>query len=179
MSFYNEVIPNLFIGSIEASTDNDFIFNKNISVIVNCTKDIKNTFSLNLLKPIEDAPKEVQEWLYNNSYYIKYYRIPVDDSGKDIDIINFYKYTMEILNLICNEYKNGKNILVHCLAGNQRSAAFICSFLMLYKNINLEESISYLLSKKPNVFFFGKSINFNNALEKIENDLFTMDLSNN
>ena len=32
---------------------------------------------------------------------------------------------------------NIKNILVHCLAVNQRSAAFICSFLMLYKNINL------------------------------------------
>jgi protein-tyrosine phosphatase len=171
MSFYNEIIPNLFIGSIEASQDVEFIKNKNISVIVNCSKDIKDTFSLNLLKPIEDAPKEVQEWLYNNSYYIKYYRISVDDNGKDIEINNFYKYTMEILSLICDKYKEGKNILVHCLAGNQRSAAFICSFLMLYKNINLEESIAHLLVKKPNVFFFGKAVNFNNALEKIENDL--------
>jgi hypothetical protein len=42
---------------------------------------------------------------------------------------------------------------------------------MLYKNINLEESIAHLLVKKPNVFFFGKAVNFNNALEKIENDL--------
>jgi protein-tyrosine phosphatase len=170
MSFYHEILPNLFLGSVEASTDNSFIFNKKISVIVNCSKDLKNEFQLNLLKPIEEAPQEIQTWLYNNSYYIKYYRIPVDDNGKEIEIQNFYKYTMEILDLIMNEYKKGKNILVHCLAGNQRSASFICAFLMFYKNITLEESIKYLLDKKPNVFFFGKMINFISALEKIENN---------
>jgi hypothetical protein len=63
MSFYNEILPNLFLGSVEASKDNDFIFNKKISVIVNCSKDIKNEFQLNLLKPIEEAPIEIQEWL--------------------------------------------------------------------------------------------------------------------
>jgi len=173
MSFYNEILPNLFLGSVEASQDNEFIKTKNISIIVNCSKDIKDTFSLNLLKPIEEAPKDVQEWLYNNSYYIKYYRVPVDDNGKDSEIENFYKYTMQILyHLVFNEYKKGKHILVHCLAGNQRSASFVCAFLMLYKNITLEESINFVLSKKPNVFFFGKTINFQNALEKIESDVY-------
>ena len=28
MSFYNEIIPNLYLGSVEASTDNDFIQDK-------------------------------------------------------------------------------------------------------------------------------------------------------
>jgi protein-tyrosine phosphatase len=167
MSFYNEILPNLFLGSVEASKDNDFIFNKKISIIVNCSKDLKNEFQLNLLKPIEEAPLEIQEWLYDNSYYIKYYRIPVDDNGKDIEIQNFYKYTMEILHLIISEYKKGKKILVHCLAGNQRSAAVICAFLMYYKNISMEESVKYLLEKKPNVFFFGQTINFRSALEKM------------
>jgi protein-tyrosine phosphatase len=78
---------------------------------------------------------------------------------------------MKILDIIVNEYKKRKNILVHCLAGNQCSASFITSFLMFYKNITLRESVSYLLSKKHNVFFFGESINFINALEKIEHDL--------
>jgi protein-tyrosine phosphatase len=57
---------------------------------------------------------------------------------------------------------------VHCLAGNQRSAAFICAFIMLYKNLSLNESIKLLLDKKPNVFFFGTKINFIGALKKIE-----------
>lgn len=168
MSFYNEILPNLYLGSIEASENFDFIQNNNISVIVNCSKDINNKFSLNLLKNIENAPLDVQKWLYDNSYYIKYYRIPVNDSGKDVDIKDFYKYTSELLEVIIEEYKKGKHILVHCLAGNQRSAAFICAFIMVYKRISLKESIKYVLEKKPNVFFFGTNINFIKALELFE-----------
>jgi protein tyrosine phosphatase len=171
MTFYNEIIPNLFLGSIESSQNFDFIKNNNISVIVNCSKDIVDSFSLNLLKPIENAPIDVQNWLYENSYYIKYYRIPVDDNGKDQEIENFYEYTINLLYIIKNEYDKNKKILVHCLAGNQRSASFICAFIMLYKNISLNDSIKILLDKKPNVFFFGSNINFIEALKKIENCL--------
>jgi len=168
MTFYNQVIPNLFIGSVEASTDYDFIEKNNISIIVNCSKNIENKFQLNLIKPIESAPQIVQDWLLENSYYIKYYRIPVDDNGKQEEINNFYKLIKELLPIIEIEYKKGKCILVHCLAGNQRSAAFICAFLIYTKKFTLDESISYLLEKKPNVFFFGSQINFIEALVKIQ-----------
>ena len=30
MSFYNQIIPNLYLGSIEASRDRDFIYSKQI-----------------------------------------------------------------------------------------------------------------------------------------------------
>jgi len=42
MSFYHEIIDNLYLGSVEASKDDDFIYNKKIDVIVNCSKDLKN-----------------------------------------------------------------------------------------------------------------------------------------
>ncbi len=171
MSFYNEIIPNLYLGSVEASRDRDFIYSNNISVIVNCSKDILNTYDLNLLKPIEEAPKEVQDWLYQNSYYVKYYRIPIDDSGKDKDITEFYNYVIQLLSKIKKEYELGKKILIHCQAGVQRSASFVCAFLMYYQNVSLQKSISYLLEKKPNVFFFGSHNNFINALYKIEYDI--------
>lgn len=171
MSFYNEIIENLFLGSIESSQDREFIFGKNISVIINCTKDIKDSYSLNLLKPIEDAPQNVQDWLYNNSCYIKYYRIPIDDSGKDKDVDDFYTLTKTLLPLIKNEFKNKKKILVHCQAGVQRSASFVVAFLMYYYNLRLEDSIKYVLTKKPNIYFFGTRNNFYNALVKIEEDI--------
>jgi dual specificity MAP kinase phosphatase len=173
MTFYNEIIPNLFLGSIESSQNFDFIKNNNISVIVNCSKDIADSFSLNLLKPIEEAPVDVQEWLYENSYYIKYYRIPVDDNGKDQEVENFREYTIKLLSIIKNDFDKGKKILVHCLAGNQRSASFVCAFIMLYKNIKLIDCIKLLLEKKPNVFFFGNRINFINALENLEKEIIT------
>ena len=64
-----------------------------------------------------------------------------------------------------------KNILVHCLAGNQRSAAFVCAFLMFIKNISIQESIKLLLEQKPNSFFFGTRINFIEALNQLEKDM--------
>lgn len=171
MTFYHQVIPNLFIGSVEASTDFDFIQKQNISIIINCSKDIDNKFSLNLLKPIEYAPQIVQDWLFDNSFYIKYYRVGVDDNGKPEEIDNFYKLVKELLPIIEIEYNKGKCILVHCLAGNQRSAAFVCAFLMHAKKFTLDEAILFLLEKKPNVFFFGNQINFKKALVKIEDDM--------
>jgi len=171
MSFYNQIIPNLYLGSIEASRDYDFIHGKQISVIINCSKDIIDTYSLNLLKPIEEAPQSIQDWLYNNSYYVKYYRVPVDDSGRIQDIDDFYKLVIPLLPLIKKEYDSGKNILVHCSAGAQRSPSFVCAFLMYYYNIGLQKSIDYVLEKKPNVFFFGSNNHFINALVKIENEI--------
>ena len=132
MSFYNEILPNLYLGSIEASQDFNFISSNNISVIVNCSKDIDNKFSINLLKPIEEAPEIVQKWLYDNSYYIKYYRISVDDSGKDEDVEQFYFYVKNIIYTIIDEYKKGKSILIHCLAGNQRYATLVTVFIKIY-----------------------------------------------
>ena len=173
MTFYNEIIPNLFLGSIESSQNFEFIKNNNISVIINCSKDIEDSFSLNLLKPIEEAPIDVQTWLYENSFYIKYYRIPVDDNGKDQEVENFREYTIKLLSIIKNDFDKGKKILVHCLAGNQRSASFVCAFIMLYKNIKLIDCIKLLLEKKPNVFFFGNRINFIKALENLEKEIIT------
>jgi hypothetical protein len=42
---------------------------------------------------------------------------------------------------------------------------------MYAKKFTLNEAISYLLEKKPNVFFFGSQINFKDSLIKIENDI--------
>jgi len=172
MSFYNQILPNLYLGSIEASTDEKFIKDNNINVIVNCSKDIKNSFDLNLLKPIEEAPLEVQKWLYENSYYIKYYRLSIDDNGKDIEINNFFELGVPLLSKVITEIKNGKNILVHCLAGNQRSAAFTVALIMCLHKKNLEEAISFVSEKKPNIFFFGRQNNFIKPLERINNVLF-------
>ena len=174
MTFCNQVLDRLYIGSVEAAHTFSYIENNNISVIVNCSKDIENKYQLNLLKPLEEAPQEVQDWLYNNSCYIKYYRIPIDDNGKKEEINNFYNYLLTEIDKIITEYNNGKTILIHCLAGNQRSAAFVVAFLMKYKKIGIQDAINMLIEKKPNVFFFGRQINFMDALEKYYNQINTI-----
>jgi len=171
MNNYYEIIPRLYLGPIESSHDFEEIKRKNISTIINCTKDIDNKFELRLLKPIEEAPEDVRFWLMQNSYYIKYFRIPVDDNGDENEVDNFYKYVLEILPEIYRLYKYGETILVHCLAGNQRSASFVCAFLMYCDKLVFEEAFGLLLHKKPNVFYFGETINFKNALLRIEGEI--------
>ena len=168
MLFYNEIIPNLFLGDVEASQDDDFISSKKISIIINCSKSLDNKYISSLMKPIKD-PSEIKKALL--SFSIVYYRIPVDSNGDNAEIDIFYKYTMEILYLIVDEYKKGKIILVHSLDGDQSSASFIIAFLMLYKKIRLTASINYISSIKNDLFDFGKVIIFKDALEKIENNL--------
>jgi hypothetical protein len=168
MLFYNEIIPNLFLGDVEASQDDDFISSKKISIIINCSKSLDNKYVSKLIKPIKD-PSEIKKALL--SFSIVYYRIPVDSNGDNAEIDIFYKYTMEILYLIVDEYKKGKIILVHSLDGDQSSASFIIAFLMLYKKIRLTASINYISSIKNDLFDFGKVIIFKDALEKIENNL--------
>jgi protein-tyrosine phosphatase len=168
MSFYNEIIPNLFLGDVEASQDDDFMSSKKISIIINCSKNLDNKYVSSLMKPVENS-SEIKKTLL--SFSMVYYRIPVDSNGENAEIDIFCNYTMKILYLIVDEYKKGKIILVHSLDGDQSSASFIIAFLMLYKNIKLKASINYLSSKKNNLFNFGKVIIFKDALEKIENNL--------
>ena len=162
-----EIIPNLFLGPYESAKDLQWIESKNILVVVNCSKDLKDEFSLNLTKPIETAPKEVQDWLLNNSFYIQYFRIPVDDQMSTSEIQAFILHLNEILPKVIELYKQGKPILVHCLAGNQRSPAFVVAFLMKFQGLSMKDAIKKVLQKKPNVFFFGSDIHFLEALQNI------------
>ena len=62
------------------------------------------------------------------------------------------------------EYKMEKKILIHCLAGNQRSAIVVVAVLMKINEWTKNESIRYLVKRKPNVFNFGTDIHFINSL---------------
>ncbi len=136
-----KVIDRLYIGNRVDSENKDAL--KSINVIVNCTIHL----------PFTEVLK-------------KCYRIPVEDDMKDESIENFYKLTLNTIGNVILDYKVGNTILVHCNHGNQRSAAFVVVFLMILNNWNLNRSINYLLSKKPNVFGFGNDINFLKALQK-------------
>ncbi len=166
----NEVYPNIFIGGCDISKDRDFLKNNNIKIIVNCTKDLKNHFEPLLLNDIETAPENVKEWIYNNS--IKYYRIPIDDNSRETEIQNFYLITKSILNDLESEYNKGNKILIHCLAGIQRSCSLTACLLMKLTGKNLKEVTEIIINNRKQAFFGGRQFNFIDALLKIEKDLY-------
>lgn len=94
---YNKIMSKIYLGNIEASKDKDFFKNKNIKAVLNCSKDIPNTFK--------------------NKEYIEYMRIPVDDSLKVIDYNKMYHYLPMAADFIYKHVVLQKQpIFVHCYA---------------------------------------------------------------
>ena len=90
------------------------------------------------------------------------YRVPLDDNLEEVEIRNAGLWAGEIAMKIRQHYTAGDRILVHCMAGRQRSAASIAMFLILHTGERTEPIIKYMRSKRPVAFLpqpnFLKSI---------------------
>jgi protein-tyrosine phosphatase len=62
---------------------------------------------------------------------------------------------MKIMRYIDNSISSGKNVLVHCVMGSQRSATIIALYLMTKYGMGYGDAIGYIKSKRP-ICFFGK-----------------------
>jgi dual specificity phosphatase 12 len=141
-----EIIPNLWLGNIKTSQDTNFLKEKGIKVIINCTKDIP----------------------FANVDCTKF-RIPVNDDLQMNEIINLYKCLGTATEIIADSINKCLPVLVHCYAGAQRSAAVVCAFVMRFSRMGVIECIGYIKSKRPVAFTF--SVNFQKALEQFARDL--------
>jgi len=170
ISSYTEILPGLWLGNEAASQDENFIRRHNISLIVNCSKKIPNRFA--------------------NIPGMDYVRLSVNDPGPltapsrnqdNIDMITLIPWAA---NIIHEALENGKNVLVHCHAGAQRSANVIVYYLMKYgafavtpqfaqaspqqrARILYNTVVNYVVSKRPFVYYGGLNNNFKYALEQI------------
>ena len=143
----------LWLGNYKASIDANFLIDNNISVIINCTKDIPYAFDCNL---------------------IEYFRIPVNDSQSEEDMVTMERYFSIVLPFIFNKLiTEHKNVLVHCHAGAQRSACVVAAILFIIdRHINgepeidtMHKVINYIVKKRPIAFKYGIRINFKKSLE--------------
>jgi rhodanese-related sulfurtransferase len=135
----HEILPNLWLGNVKASMDEEFIQRKQITVVFNCTKNLP----FSPMIPIK-------------------YRIPVDDNLEEEEIRNMELWAGEIALKMIAEYKDGKPILVHCMAGMQRSAAAMAFMLIAYLKIHAPEAMHMIKSTRRIAFHpsanFGRSI---------------------
>lgn len=136
-----EILPKLWLGNSKASMNSDFIRSKGIEVVFNCTKNLP----------------------FSNEIPIKY-RVPVDDNLEEVEIRNMELWSTEIAYKILAEYKTGKGILVHCMAGMQRSAASVAFLLIVFLNMRALDAMRFIKEKRPIAFYpkanFGRSIDY-------------------
>ena len=137
----HEILPNLWLGNVRASMDDDFIRRNGIQVVFNCTKNL--AFSPNI--PIK-------------------YRIPVDDNLQEEEIHNMELWSSEIAYKLVAEYNDRKCILVHCMAGMQRSAASVAFMLIVHLKIHALDAMRMIKARRSIAFHpranFGRSIDY-------------------
>ena len=143
------IIPRLWLGNKNASQDETFLKNADITVVFNCTKDL----------PFHSSIR-------------RRYRVPVDDNLQEDEIRNLELWAFETVLKMLQEYKAGRSILVHCHAGMQRSPAVIAMFLIVYQRITAEKAMNFIKQRRPVAFFwnanFGPAIHgFDASFQKL------------
>jgi len=140
-----EVAKNIWIGDAVASKDKEFMDKVNIRAIINLTPHLPNCTLID----------------------VECIQIPVHDLRGLRDQDLFLQYLPCITEFI---YKvaviEDNSILLHCVKGRQRSAAAMAAYLIKFYDMLPMEAMNYLLARKEDVFHWGKSVNFAEALNK-------------
>ena len=144
---YSKIIDNLYIGNHESPIDQVFLKEKNIKLIINCTKG----------------------YTYEVPEYIQMIRLCITDFNSPENNI-ILAYSVDKILEIMNIYLDGnEGILVHCHMGQQRSAMIVVCYLMKFLKINLYDSIKEVKNKRK--FSFLPEITFEDFLKYYENEL--------
>ena len=125
----NEIVDRLWLGDYHASQDETFLRSHHIDVVINCTKDLP----FKMVAPTQ-------------------YRVPLDDNLEEVEIRNAALWSYEIVHTIMKHHRAGDRILVHCMAGRQRSACSVAMFLILEKGLTTNQVIKMIRSKRPVAF---------------------------
>lgn len=151
INFSNRITDKIWLGNYADSSNENFIKNNNIKVIINCSKDLP--------------------FYFNNQEVAYKYRIPVDDDRQENSLYTMYLYLPKIVDIIKFHIKRNENIYVHCHAGMQRSACVVAAYLMAQYNMKHTDAIKYIKNHRPIAFSpftnFEKSlIHYYNILNK-------------
>jgi len=138
-----EIVPNVFLGNFNSTLSP---LSADIDLIVNCTKDLP-------FPPPPPAPRTAARMDM---------RLPINDDRSKEAFDTFIEKAPELLKAIEEHVQCGKKVLVHCLAGQQRSCALVAAYLMFKKGFQYDKAVSHIKSIKADAFFYG--VNFEYAL---------------
>ena len=144
----NEIITGIWLGNANASQDETFFRTHQINVVFNCTKNLS----------------------FANHATIQY-RVPVDDNLEEDEIRNLGLWSPEIAFKIMRHHINGDRVLIHCMAGMQRSAACTAMFLIVLNRWRTDQTIEFIRSKRQIAFF--PSANFLRSIQQFEHLFYT------
>lgn len=137
----------LFLGNIGSFNDKIFLMENKISAIVSICPDVS----------APQLPDLIKEHII----------IPILDSEK-AEILNELD---RVSDFIDRNFEEGNAILVHCMAGSSRSAAFVIGFLMRKNSWCFEKAYLFAKGKRAQVF---PNSGFQRQLRIYERQLFKL-----
>ena len=137
-----KITNRVWIGSEATAANKEFLRRNNIKLVVNCTADIPRFSDIPMLRvPVYDDPSDAKKM-------VKYFGI------SSVAIRDVTRY-------------NG-NVLVHCRAGQNRSASICCALLMVTRGIGYREAMKLIRERKCETF---RPMNFLSSLQEWEKKL--------
>lgn len=146
-----EILSGLWICNKD-DINNNFLINKNISLIINSTKELTNNNYKNNIEEIQ-IPFEIN----NNIEYINNI---------------FFDYIFDTIKYI-HINKLNKNILIYSTNNDQRPISIIISYIIYYSHMEPLQTILFIKSKCYNISLSKPIylISFNKIYEKIKKKL--------
>lgn len=92
-------------------------------------------------------------------------RLAVNDDLRKESIDIMTQHLPLMVKYIDDHVRKGHNVLVHCAAGQQRSAAVVAAYLMKTKGFSVDQAVEFVKSKKPDAFLTG--VNFRESLDRV------------
>lgn len=147
----SEIISGIWVSNEKASQCKNFFEAHNIEAVVNCTPEVPNKF----------CEKDVE-----------YMRLTLGDSRDPDDLKRMEKYLEHAVSFVeKNRDLEGKNVLVHCHQGIQRSATVVASYLMKNKGMSYDEVTNFIPYRRKQGFYGGEYKTFEKQLRNFEKNL--------
>lgn len=138
------IMPNLYLGNINAANDINFLQKNQISSIVNCSNEI-----------------EFHEYFKDKNTF----RLSINDNKEQENIKKIQENIFDAIKFIDNEINKKHTVLVHCYFGLMRSATVIAAYLIIKYKMSVNDAVEFL--KKKNKMIFNRNYNFINILEYV------------
>ncbi len=140
-----QIMPNLYLGTINAAQNSEILYEYKINSIINCTKDEK------FLEYFDNKAK---------------YRLDIEDSKDKNNIKKFSNKLLEAVDFLNHQINIGKIVLVHCYWGLMRSPTLIGAYLIRKYNMTTDDVIKFIQEKK--CMTFSNMYNFKSILLEFE-----------
>lgn len=147
---YDEILPNLWLGNLNACLNEKFLKEKNIKAVVSLYSPKLNT-DFFTKKDIAIFQVQVKDNMTFKSNFVVY---------NNLD---------QILDFMDHYLKNNQSILVHCHYGWQRSATVCAAYVMKFYKKSMIDAVSYIQERRDLSFF--PDVNFSIALTLFEKKL--------